>query len=372
MSLILAFGITFYAIPAIIHVSIEKKLYDIPDERKVHSSPVPSLGGLGIFAGFITAFLLTVSFSENWVSLQYLVAALLVMFFVGLKDDLLNITPLKKFLGQILAAAVLIFKGGFVISNMDGILGIHELPPIAAYSLSFITITVIINAYNLIDGVDGLAASLGILSNIAFAIFFFLNNQVHYALLATSMIGALSAFLIFNLRPARIFMGDTGSLIIGLVNAVLVIQLINYGPKAPEFAIKAAPAMGFAVLFVPLFDTLRVFGMRMLHGESPFTPDRNHIHHLLLRIGLSHQQVTFWLVGTNLIVPFAAYFLQDWGSNWLLIFLLVLGFTSITALVKTYGKTKLSPMQENPETGKPARGKIRLISYIGKDAVNQN
>ena len=372
MSLTMAFGITFYAIPAIIHVSIEKRLFDFPDDRKIHKGPIPSLGGLGIFAGFITAFLLTVSFSDNWASMQYLVAALLVIFFVGLKDDLLNITPLKKFLGQLLAAAILIFKGGFVITNMDGILGIHELPQIAAYSLSFITIVVVINAFNLIDGVDGLAGSLGILSCTAFAVFFAVNNQLHFALIATSLVGALAAFLIFNLRPARIFMGDTGSLIIGLINAVLVIQFINFAPTAPVLSIQSAPAVGFAILFVPLFDTLRVFSMRMLHGESPFTPDRNHLHHLLLRLGLNHQQVTGSLFLANILIPFGAFFMQSLGSNWLLLLLLSVGFTSIGVLVNIYGRRRVKSADGTVVSTKLGKGKIRFISYLTKQAANQN
>jgi UDP-GlcNAc:undecaprenyl-phosphate/decaprenyl-phosphate GlcNAc-1-phosphate transferase len=372
MSLALAFGITFYAIPSIIHVSVEKRLFDYPDSRKIHKAPIPSLGGLGIFAGFITSYLLTVSFSESWASLQYLVAALLVMFFVGIKDDLLNITPLKKFLGQVMAAAILIFKGGFVITSMDGILGITALPPVAAYALSFLTIIVIINAFNLIDGVDGLAGSLGILSCTAFGIFFALNNQYTFALMATSMIGALVAFLIFNLRPARIFMGDTGSLVIGLINAVLVIQFINFAPTATVFRVSAAPAIGFSILFVPLFDTLRVFSMRMLHGESPFTPDRNHIHHLLLRLGLDHQTVTGSLVLANILIPFTAFFSRGLGSNWLLIALLGVGTTAMFVVGYVYGRRRVLLPAEGVAATKLDKGKIRFISYISKHATHHN
>ncbi|TAD85896.1 MAG: undecaprenyl/decaprenyl-phosphate alpha-N-acetylglucosaminyl 1-phosphate transferase [Bacteroidetes bacterium] len=372
MSLALAFGITFYAIPSIIHVSVEKRLFDLPDDRKIHKAPIPSLGGLGIFAGFITSFLLTVTFTENWMSLQYLVAALLVMFFVGIKDDLLNITALKKFLGQMLAAGILIFKGGFVITSMDGILGIYQLPSVAAYSLTFITIIVIINAFNLIDGVDGLAGSLGILSCGAFSIFFAINGQYHFALIGTSMVGALSAFLIFNLRPARIFMGDTGSLIIGLINAVLVIQFINYAPTAPVFKVGAAPAVGFAIMFVPLFDTLRVFSMRMLHGESPFTPDRNHIHHLLLRLGFNHTQVTGSLVLANLIFPLAAFFTQGLGSNWLLIGLVSVGSLGVFGVANVYARRRVVLADGEIAPNKLTKTKIKFVSYVSKDATNPN
>ena len=202
MSLALAFGITFYAIPIIINVSNQKRLFDHPDERKLHGSPIPSIGGIGIFAGFITAFLLTVTFLDIH-RFQYLIAALMIIFFVGMKDDLTNLPPFKKFLGQILAAAILIFKGGFVIRDMDGILGIHVLPTVASYAISMIIIVLIINAYNLIDGVDGLAASLSLFSSMLFAVYFAINEQMSYACIATSLAGALGAFLIFNFNPAR-------------------------------------------------------------------------------------------------------------------------------------------------------------------------
>lgn len=376
MSLALAFGITFYAIPIIIQVSNEKRLFDLPDERKIHRVPIPSIGGVGIFAGFIAAFLLTVTFTESAHSFQYLVAALMVIFFVGVKDDLTNLPPLKKFLGQILAACILIFKGGFVLTNMDGILGIHELPLVASYSISLITIVVIINAYNLIDGVDGLASSLSLLSAAMFAVFFAVNNDLAFACIATSIAGALAAFLIFNFNPARIFMGDTGSLVLGLLNAVLVIEFINFNSSATAATavlhLEASPAIGFAILFVPLFDTLRVFSLRILHGESPFTPDRNHIHHILLRLGLGHKKVTIYLFLANLAVPFIAYATQSFGSNLVLGGILVVGFATVSMLVNIYGKRRIRMVDGAITGSKMAKGKIRFISYITKEAANQN
>lgn len=336
MSIILAFGITFYAIPAIIHAAQEKKLFDFPDERKLHRQPVPSLGGIGIFSGFITAFLLTASFTEFSVRFQYLLAAALVIFFVGLKDDLLVISPFKKFLGQVLAAAIICLKGGLVITSMDGLLGIYELPEMAGYLLTMVTIVVIINAYNLIDGVDGLATVLSLISCGFFAVYFSLNDYMAYACMATALIGALLAFLIFNAQPARIFMGDTGSMMLGLLHAMMVIQFINTAPTAPVFPVAAAPAVGFAVMFVPLFDTLRVFSFRMLRGTSPFTPDRNHIHHILLRFRLSHNRVVALLSIFALLFPLAVWFLRGFGTNWLLIGMIGIGFGIMGALVWRY------------------------------------
>jgi UDP-N-acetylmuramyl pentapeptide phosphotransferase/UDP-N-acetylglucosamine-1-phosphate transferase len=373
MSVVLAFGITFYAIPAIIHAAQEKKLYDVPDERKLHRQPVPSLGGIGIFSGFITAFLLSSTFTEFGVKFQYLLAATLVIFFVGLKDDLLNISPFKKFLGQILAASIICFKGGLLISNMDGLLGIYELPEMAAYLLTILTIVVIINAYNLIDGVDGLATGISLVSASIFAVYFAVNDYMAYACLATSLIGALLAFLIFNAQPARIFMGDTGSMMLGLLHAIMVIKFISTASTAPVFAVKAAPAIGFAILFVPLFDTLRVFSFRMLKGSSPFTPDRNHIHHILLRFRLSHTMVTSILVFTGIMVPFVAYMFSHLGTNWLLIGMISLGFAAVGGLVWRYRQiTQKSVIKGGVQPLEPKSSQIMSISSVNRKAAGQN
>ena len=136
--------------------------------------------------------------------------------------------------------------------------------------------------------------------------------------------------------------------------------------------IKAAPAIGFAILFVPLFDTLRVFSLRILHGESPFTPDRNHIHHILLRLGLNHKQVTFSLVVANLCIPCFAVWAQSIGSNWMFIVLLGIGIFTVSLLVNIYGKRRVK-MVDGSITGPGlAKGRIRFISYITKEAANQN
>lgn len=373
MSVILAFGITFYAIPAIIHAAQEKKLFDFPDERKLHRQPVPSLGGIGIFSGFITAFLLTASFTELPVRFQYLLAAALVIFFVGLKDDLLVISPFKKFLGQVLAASIICLKGGLVITNMDGLLGIYELPEMAGYLITIVTIVVIINAYNLIDGVDGLATVLSLISCGFFAVYFTLNDYLAYACMATSLIGALLAFLIFNAQPARIFMGDTGSMMLGLLHALMVIQFIKTASGAPVFPVASAPAIGFAVMFVPLFDTLRVFSFRMLRGTSPFTPDRNHIHHILLRFRFSHNRVVALLGAVALIFPFIVWLFRDLGTNWLLLGMIGLGFGTMGALVWRY---KAISSQTVIQGGVGAAGKkstaIRSISPPDRKVAGQH
>jgi len=299
LSIAISFTITFLAIPAVINVAEMKKLFDMPDERKVHHSPITPLGGLGIFAGFAFGCLLTLHFNQS-TDLQYFMAASLVIFFLGLKDDILIISPVKKFIGQVLAAFIIIYYGGIQIRSMNGFLGIYQLPEMFSLLLTYFAVIVVINSFNLIDGIDGLAGSLGLLSSVVFGIYFLNVNMLPYAVISFSLAGSLLAFLIFNFQPAKIFMGDTGSLLVGTINAILVIKFINVANSEDvSFRITASPAVGFTILMVPLLDTLRVFGIRILHRRSPFSPDRNHIHHLLLDKGFSHKAITFFLVAVN-------------------------------------------------------------------------
>jgi UDP-N-acetylmuramyl pentapeptide phosphotransferase/UDP-N-acetylglucosamine-1-phosphate transferase len=324
-----AFIISFLAIPVVLQIAQQKNLYDVPDERKVHASPVPSLGGVGIFGGFILACLLSIQGYAN-PEFQYFFAAAIVIFFLGLKDDLIVLSATKKFIGQVIAASILIHLGGVRLDSMHGLFGFYNLPEGFGLALSYLTIIVIINSFNLIDGVDGLAASLGILSMLIFGTYFFIISQQAYALLSFAMAGSLIAFLIFNHHPAKIFMGDSGSLMIGLVNAILVIRFINIADSAAvSLPIGSVVAIGFSVLIVPLLDTLRVFAIRIFNGRSPFTPDRNHIHHLLLDRGLSHSAVTFICVSINIIFIALAYLTRNLGPNYVLFMMLALSFSGI-------------------------------------------
>jgi len=290
ISAIISFILTFYAIPIIILVANSKKLFDHPDARKIHLTPIPSLGGFGIFAGFLVALLLMAETNSVSQGFQYYIAAFLITFFVGMKDDVLVISPMKKFIGQLVVAVILMFKANLLIVTMHGFMGVGIIHPTFSYFLTGLTILVVMNAFNLIDGIDALAATIGIITASVFSIFFFLNNDMFFALMGFTFAASLLAFLIYNFSPARIFMGDTGSMLLGLVNAILVIRFIETAESSNILPVLGSPAMGFGILALPLLDTLRVFGIRILHGRSPFSPDRNHLHHLLLDKGLSHTE----------------------------------------------------------------------------------
>ncbi|MFZ9660437.1 MAG: MraY family glycosyltransferase [Chitinophagaceae bacterium] len=328
----IAFLITFLAIPIIIHVAHARKLFDLPDDRKIHIIPVPALGGVGIFAGFMIASLFIISFYSQ-PDFQYFYASMLVIFFLGLKDDLLVLSPSKKFMGQVIASFLIVYKGELIINNMHGFLGLNEIPQLFSYAVTYLTIIVITNSFNLIDGVDGLAGSLGILTTFLLGTYFYFNGDLAYSVMAFCMSGSLLAFLIFNHSPARIFMGDTGSLLVGLVNSILVIHFINTaGSPNSVIPISASPAMGIAILMIPLYDTLRVFTLRIINRKSPFTPDTNHLHHLMLEKGMSHLSITYTMVGVNVFIIATAYFLRELNTNWVVLSLLTVGICSSTFL----------------------------------------
>ncbi len=342
---VIAFLITFSAIPIIIRVAEMKHLFDVPDDRKVHANPVPSLGGIGIFAGFIMAFMIAAP--HGFPEIQYFGAAFLVIFFLGLKDDIVVLTPLKKFLGQLLAAFIIVYKGGVLIDGMFGFMGFEKMPFLLSLIFTYLTIVVITNSFNLIDGVDGLAGSLGLFTTSAFGLYFLMAEQPLYSIMAFCMAGSLVAFLIFNISPARIFMGDTGSLLLGMVNSILVIKFIQIAtvPTAKVF-LPAAPAIGFAILFVPLFDTLRIFAFRILTRRSPFSPDRNHVHHLLLEKGCSHNMVTFLAVAFNIVIAGATMLGRNLNITFLLLGLISVGFSVISLLIYSNraNRRKLFPL----------------------------
>ncbi len=349
LSAALAFLITFFAIPVIIQVAKDKKLFDEPDERKVHKTVIPTLGGLGIFAGFIIATLMGVP-STVTSELQYFAAAATVIFFLGIKDDILVLSASKKFIGQLIAAGIIIKFGGIQITNMHGFLGIYEIPHIASIVLSIFTIIVITNSFNLIDGVDGLAGSLGLLTTLVFGAYFFYAGQLTYAVMAFALSGSTIGFLLYNFSPAKIFMGDTGSLLLGLINSILVIKFINVaGNPVSNLPIAAAPAIGFSILMIPLFDTLRVFGLRILNRRSPFSPDRTHVHHFLLDLGLSHRMVTITCVSVNIAFIAMAFFLRGLGTTTVIGILLVSAFIFIGIIYYSRPKVK-QRFEENIST----------------------
>lgn len=352
LSIAISFTVTYVAIPAIITVAENKKLFDVPDERKIHKAHIPSLGGIGIFSGFMLACLLAIH-SSMASEFQYFFAAALVMFFLGVKDDILVISPIKKFVGQVIATFLIVNKGGIQIKSMYGFLGVNELPDMFSMLLTYFTILVVINSFNLIDGIDGLAGTLGIIAASFFGFYFLKANMVHYSVFSFALAGSLAAFLIFNFHPAKIFMGDTGSMLIGLVAAILVVKFIGVAQSPlANFPIVSAPAIGFTVLLIPLMDTLRVFAIRMFKRRSPFSPDRNHIHHLMIDKGWTHKTITLTLAASGVLLVVAAYYARNLGCTVIIGAGVTIFFAGISALYYTRQPrlfvARTSPKEQEP------------------------
>lgn len=332
LTAIISFIVAFMAIPVIIHIADKKKLYDIPDERKLHNHSIASLGGIGIFLAVVFSCLVSIDFQYHS-EFQYFLAAMFIMFFIGLKDDIIELSAFKKFVAQIVAASLVIYLGNIRIESLYGIFGVYEMEPMYGIPLTYIVIILIINAYNLIDGIDGLAGGLGLMATMLLGTYFYFVDLMPYAILSFSMSAALMAFLIFNVQPARIFMGDSGALLLGLVLSILTLKFINVASN-PLAAVHLASAasIGVTILLIPLVDTIRVFSIRILHGQSPFTPDRNHIHHILLDKGLSHSSITLVCVSSNIIMIACTYFAKGFNNTFLLSFVLLFSFTVIKLL----------------------------------------
>jgi len=334
-SFITAFFITYFAIPSIIKIAHEKNLMDEPDERRAHTDRVPTLGGIGIFAGLIFSITYWIPFDSclhpEHEYIKYILCAYIIIFLIGAKDDIIPLPAYKKFVGQLAAAFILVYQAKIQLTSLYGIFGINDIPEWFSIIITMFTIIVIINAFNLIDGINGLAGSIGLLTCFSFGFWFYLFGRLDLAVLSAATMGSLLAFLKYNFTPAKIFMGDTGSLLLGLTSSILAISFIENNKIIHEqYFITSVPAVAIAVMIIPLFDTLRVFVIRLLKGKSPFSPDKTHIHHLLLDLGYNHSQSTFILVIVNILFITIAYFLRSLGA--LEIILIILGLASLLTL----------------------------------------
>ncbi len=307
--------VTFLSLPSLIKLAHKLHLLDVPDDRSSHQVSTPFLGGIAVFGGTFLSVILWLPFS-NLVALKYILGSYLIIFMLGARDDVEPLTPLVKILGQLLVSCILVFGAGIRLTSLYGMFGIWEIPYLFSLFLTLFTIIVIINAVNLIDGIDALCSSFGLVAMAAFGTWFYLTDNMAYAILAATLGGSLIAFLRFNFPPAKIFMGDTGSLFIGLTCAVMAIQFIEANGQTPLHHVRfaSAPAIAMAVLILPLSDLLRVFFLRIMEGSSPFIPDRKHIHHILTDLGNSHARTTLILVGWNIASLILAISLHKHGN----------------------------------------------------------
>lgn len=355
-AIIISFGITFLIIPSLIRIAEIKNLFDSENQRKSHSGAIPNLGGIAIFGAFIISYCLLGNFVEP--PIKYIISALCFIFMIGAKDDIVELTPYKKFIGQIIAAFIVVYFGEVRLTSFYGIFGIKELPELVSIGFTILTVVFIINAYNLIDGVNWLAGGVTLVITTSFGLWFYIHGYNDYAIMAACIFGSIIAFLKFNFTPATIFMGDSGSLSLGLLAAVMAILFIEesgkivYSSYHLPFHVTSAPALAIAILIIPIFDTLRVFTIRIFNRKSPFSADRNHHHHRLLDLGFSHVQTAAILVFINSSFIFLIYKLQDLRSVVLIPILFI--SASILSFIlfkfKLPEETKKTPVEKKIET----------------------
>ncbi len=318
------------------------ELFDFPGRHKIHANFKPSLGGIAILLGPIISLLLGLPFLE-WVSLKYFFISLLLMFFIGLRDDILALTPRQKLYSQFLPVILLVILNHSTLSSTYGIVDLPEMPIPIIWAISIFTLIILTNAYNLIDGLDGLAGTVGIIALTTFGIWFYFSGNTAGSLIALTFAGALLAFLFFNWQPSKIFMGDTGALTIGFLLSYMAIVFINENYQLPDdnlYKFKGSIATAICVMIIPIFDTLRVIIFRLRHGYSPFHADRNHLHHQFINLGFNHAKAVLFIAAINISMIVLAWLLRK--QNDLLILGVVLALCLlINFLLKRAQQQKL-------------------------------
>jgi UDP-N-acetylmuramyl pentapeptide phosphotransferase/UDP-N-acetylglucosamine-1-phosphate transferase len=352
-----SFFVGMISMKFVLRVAIRKQMVVRPNKRTSHTGNIPNVGGINIVTSFLTSYLLF-TLSPLPSQSQFLLAGLYIIFIVGFFDDLLSFSPRKKLIGELIAGFILITLADVRLTNLQGFMGISGIGYLLSYFVSFFLFLLIINSLNLIDGVDGLATGIGMIICGFLAIYFYLiastgnPEYINLSIMGFSLIGSLAIFFIYNVfgKRTKIFMGDSGALVLGYVVYTLIINFIEINnlniqgqPLVNEhYYMRCAPAMAVCVLAVPLLDTLRVMITRVKKGYSPFKPDKNHVHHLLLSIGLKHKYVTYILVGVNLSFIGLALIGHGW-RNIVLVFVAVamaIVYTIILWRVVDYYKKK--------------------------------
>ncbi|MFT5667156.1 MAG: UDP-GlcNAc:undecaprenyl-phosphate GlcNAc-1-phosphate transferase [Vicingaceae bacterium] len=344
LAIMISFFIVLLSTPSFIKVAQLKHLFDDPNEsRKLHTKSIPSMGGVMIFAGTLFSFMICYP-TEDIGYVKFLIPSILVMFFIGIKDDIIGTAAVKKLLGHLLVAFIMTLMADIRITSLYGIFEIREIPEWASVALTVFTYVVVINAFNLIDGVDGLAGGVGCIASVSFGIWFLLAGSMVDAIIAFALAGALLGFLRFNFYPANIFMGDSGSLTVGLIVCVLAIQVIefDFSQVPEEMKHISKPIFAMAVLSYPLIDTFRVFTIRIAKGLSPFTADSNHIHHRLLNLGLNHAQTVgiIYLFNVVLIAYAVIIPLMNTSITFLIMTAIVFAFLGALFLIPAKSKSK--------------------------------
>lgn len=354
LSITAAFLATMTLMPVIIKLFRSIDLLDIPDKRKIHSVSTPSLGGIAIFCGIVFSLILSVKFADL-ATQKFFLGATFLIFLLGVRDDLSSLMAKHKLVIQIFAAVLVVYFGGWKIEGLSGLFGVESFPYGLNEIFTIFVIVVMTNAFNLIDGIDGLAGSIALLITLFFGWYFLSIGQPLNAAISISVAGGVLGFLLFNWYPSKVFMGDTGSMMLGFMISTLMIQFL----AVPELVsgglgIVSPVSVCIALLILPVYDTLRVFCIRFYHGKSPLAPDRNHIHHVLLKLGLNHGQSSIFLILYNTLILSLILLFQEAGDT-----VLILSAFTATVIVGTLLDFKVMK-KEAARTASLSSGQIKM------------
>lgn len=290
--------------PKLVEIAFLKNIVDNPDARKLQKTPVPVLGGVAVFFGIVLGIALTSGYT-NCLSLMSIVAAMMIMLYVGTMDDIMGLSPKLRFIVEIGVIGLLIFANDKYINNFDGLWGLYEIAPIIAIPLTIFATVGIINAVNLIDGVNGLSSGYCIMASIVFGTVLTIIGNTPMTILASVSVGSLLPFFFHNVfgKTSRMFIGDGGTLVMGVVMSTFVVNCLTSQASLsaidPNFGLVP---FTLATMSIPVFDTLRVMVSRILRGTSPFHPDKTHLHHMFIDMGFSHAGTTFSILSLNTII----------------------------------------------------------------------
>lgn len=355
--------LTGILIPQILLVAFRKNLFDIPDERKIHTSTVPRLGGIAFMPAIFISIACVIGFdliadgkltmhlsATDPLVLCFGLCSIMCMYLVGIADDLIGVRYSAKFFVQLVVAGFLILSGLY-IKDLSGFLGINEMPFAASAILTLVVIVFFINAVNLIDGIDGLASGLSSIAFLAFGLSYFYMGELFWALLSFASLGTMVPFFYFNVfgnpeSRKKIFMGDTGALTIGVILSILSIHMCNY-PVVGTLEYNPF-VMAFSPMIVPCFDVLRVFGNRILHHKSPFEPDRTHIHHKFLALGLNQRQTMPLILFISILYTIINVMLSPFVNvTWLVLADVIVWFAGNMAITSLINRKKAKLICKN-------------------------
>jgi UDP-GlcNAc:undecaprenyl-phosphate GlcNAc-1-phosphate transferase len=347
---IVSWFISYISFPVIINISNEKNLVATPSERSSHIIKTPTLGGVGIFIGFILSFTLFGAIFKN-IQAYHLIGSVVVLFFLGLKDDILVLSAKTKFFVQFLVVLSVMLSSNLTINNLYGFLGIYQINEFLSVLLTVFVFILIINAYNLIDGIDGLAGTIAICFLIFTAVIFYCAKNTAMSIITLTLLGSIIAFLKYNLsKKNKIFMGDTGSMIVGFLLAFLTINILTIKQVIIlNTTYNINPILIISLLFYPLIDTARIFFIRIfIYKKSPFKADKNHIHHRLLQLNLKHWQVSVYVGVVTLILSTLSILIVDLNIHSQLLIILTLGtaFFSLPQLIQKNKNVMLGSLRK--------------------------